>query len=274
MQGVSIMTNSNEFYVSCVLKALDLGDKISRSSINTAHSYYEKGNRDFALEVDQAIETKVKSLLIEQDATIPILGEEFSWEQNEEKEDIELFWVVDPIDGTVNYSRQLPLFGISIALIYQNKPIISGISFPLLNERYIAVQGGGAFLNGGRINVSRTSNIANSIIGFGDFAVGSKSLEKNELRYKVIKFYADKALRIRMLGTAALQLAWLASGRIDISLTLSNNAWDVQAGVLLVREAGGEVFDYDGSSHDISSKYTLASNANLQVDALEYFNYN
>lgn len=265
-----MLNHNHQYYLYCVSKALDIADELSLSSISEKHNYYSKGNRDFALEVDQEIERRLKSLLFEYDQEIPTLGEEFSWDGSP-RTGSQLFWVIDPIDGTVNYSRNLPLFGTSVALIYQNQPIVAGISFPLLKERYTAIQGGGAYLNNSQIYVSNTSEISQAIIGFGDFAVGEQATEKNELRYEMIKYYGNQALRIRMPGTAALQLAWLACGKIDISITLSNNSWDVQAGVLLVREAGGNVFDCDGSEHSVLSKYTLATNSKLKNSVLDFF---
>ena len=248
-------------------KMLDIADSISLECINKNHEIKGKGDRDYALEVDLNIEKTIKSELSRLTPNIPILGEETDW--NDDDLGNNLFWVIDPIDGTINYSRQLPLYATNIALIHNERAIGAGISFPLLKERYIAGKELGALLNGKKLSISQVNKVQDSIVGFGDFAVGNNSSEKNDIRYKLIAILSDNVLRVRMLGTAALQLAWLAAGKIDISLTLSNNSWDVQSGVLLVREAGGVVYDFNGKEHLTSSKYTLASNAHLKKYVLE-----
>ena len=134
-----------------------------------------------------------------------------------------------------------------------------GLFFPELSEKYTAQLNSGAFLNGIKLSVSQCLTVSDAIAGFGDFSVGKGSEKKNRFRSELIHLLGNNTLRVRMLGSAAMQLAWLAAGRMDISVTLSNKAWDVQAGVLLVREAGGEVFDYNGEPHSFSSAYTLAS---------------
>jgi len=263
-------TIETEHFLPKVESILQISDQITLAALKDEHTYYEKGDRDFSSDVDLAVEQAVKSELKKIDDRIPILGEEFSWDHRQE-EDEKIFWAVDPIDGTVNYSRKLPLFGTSIALIRDGLPILSGVSFPVLRESYTAGLGVGAFLNGGRISVSMTSEFSEAIAAYGDFAVGGEARQKNSIRYDFLEHLADQVLRIRMPGSAALQLAWLASGRADISITLSNNAWDVQGGVLLVREAGGEVYDLDGSQHTVRSRYTLASNPLLRSRVLDYF---
>lgn len=263
-------TQTNEYYLSCITQALDLAEEMALGAIAANHHYFSKGDRDFALEVDHAVETEIRALLARLTPTIPMLGEEKQWDTFEQPIP-DLFWVVDPIDGTVNYSRQIPLFGITIALIYRNKPIVAGIAFPALGDRHTAIKGQGAWLNGQKIHVSKTQNIRDAIIGIGDFSVGENAPQKNAITHALMQHYAGQCLRIRMLGTAALQLAWLATGRLDLSITLSNKSWDVQAGVLLVEEAGGLVFDEDGSDHDLKSCRTLATNAYLKTRLLKFF---
>lgn len=179
------------------------------------------------------MEREVKAILVT--SNIPMLGEELAWQGDKQAE---RFWVVDPVDGAINYSRQLPL---------------SGISLPLLCERYLAGRSKVAALNGQPLRVSGVSQLNNAIVGLGDFAVGTGREEKNRIRFTLMQMLAPHVLRIsiRMLGSAA--------GRLDISIILSNKVWDVQAGVLLARETGAVVFDGDGSEHTTASRYTLAA---------------
>ena len=110
-----------------------------------------------------------------------------------------------------------------------------------------ARDGIGAFLNGRRIRISEADGLRSAMIGFADFAVGSRSAAENALHLEIMRLLAEESLRIRVHGSASLDLAWLAAGRLNATLMLSNLPWDVSAGVLLAREAGGEVYDLDGS---------------------------
>ena len=133
------------------------------------------------------------------------------------------------------------------------------VDAPFLGERFIARRGQGAYLNGNPIRVFEVPALREAIVGVADFKVGVGSEEENRVHLAVLARLARESLRVRMLGSAALDLAWLACGRLNATLMLSNLPWDVTAGLLLVREAGGRVFDYDGAQHDAGSRYTLAS---------------
>ena len=136
----------------------------------------------------------------------------------------------------------------------------------------MATHGGGAFMNGSKIAVGHTKRMSDAIIGFGDFAVGVGAQDRNRVRLAALTELSGKALRVRMHGSAATDLAWVANGRLDASLTLSNKVWDIAAGVLLVREAGGRVYDLDGSEHSLRSVFTLASGFHLAASIMELLN--
>lgn len=244
-------------------EALDTSDRLTLAGLEAEHDYHAKGERDFALAVDLEVEREVKKVLATSD--IPVLGEELAWQG---EQGAERYWVVDPVDGTINYSRQLPLFGTCIALVENGNAVLAGITLPLLRERYLAQQGEGATLNGRPLRVSSVTQLSEALVSLGDFAVGAGSEEKNRLRFALMQRLAPETMRIRMLGSAAVQLAWLAAGRLDASIILSNKAWDVQAGVLLAREAGAGVFDRDGGEHTTASRYTLAAVAALKPSLL------
>lgn len=254
--------------LSEIQQLLSFGSEFLLQNRGTAVIAQQKGDRDYALTVDVELERQYSEQLHKLHPEIPILGEELS-------PDLAcnggLFWAIDPIDGTVNYANGLPEYGTSIALIENEKPIAAGIAFPSLGEVYLAAAGKGAFLNGKPIHVSEKSALNQMFLGFGDFAVTGNYEEKNVVRMGCLQSFAGTVMRVRMPGSAALQLAWLAVGRLDISITLSNNPWDVQAGVLLVREAGGQVYDHDGTDHTIHSRYTLASNSTIKQEILKHF---
>ena len=253
----SILVQGKEFLLSC-------------RNTEIMQQKFMKGERDYALSVDIELEKIYKKLLQHHFPYIPINGEELSPIIDDTQN--EVFWTVDPIDGTVNYSKKLFDYGTSIALVLNGKPIISGISFPSINETYIAGKNVGTFLNGKRVSVSSTTQLSSSIVMFGDFFVGENRDAKNKYAFNLFEKLANSVLRMRMPGSAAIQLAHIAAGRSDISITLANNAWDVQGGVLLVREAGGYVFDFDGSEHNTDSRFTLATNNEvLKSELLKYF---
>lgn len=234
---------------------------LERSGVDEESS---KGEKDFATEVDFAIELKLRTLLEKATPEIPMLGEEYGGANVHD----ELFWVLDPVDGTINYSRGLPMCGISLALIKNGKPVLGLVDLPYLSQSYTAIEGKGSFLNGQRISVSNCGKLEQSIVSFGDFAVGGGATQKNAKRFSALNALGERAMRVRMLGSAAIDLVWLANGLLDASITLSNNAWDVQAGTLIVREAGGIVCDLDGSPHDVLSKYTIATTSPLKNEIL------
>ena len=217
-----------------------------------------KGDRDFATDVDLRIESEIKGALRDATPEIPFLGEE-----DGEAELGEVRWVLDPIDGTINFARDSPLCAISLSLVVSGDPVLGIVDAPLLGERFIARRGAGAYLNGVAMTVSEVDGLREAIVGVADFKVGVGSEEENRVHLALLAHLARESLRVRMLGSAALDLAWLAAGRLNATMMLSNLPWDVTAGLLLVREAGGLVYDYDGSPHSADSRYTIASVSSL-----------
>ena len=166
--------------------------------------------------------------------------------------------MLDPIDGTINFAKDSPLCAISLSLVVGGQPVLGIVDTPLLGERFIAREGGGAYLNGARIAISEVDGLREAMVGLADFKVGVGSEEENRLHLALLARFAHECLRVRMHGSAAIDLAWLAAGRLHATLMLSNLPWDVTAGLLLVREAGGLAYDFDGSDHDADSRFTIA----------------
>ena len=235
--------------------AVDIGARTLRHGRSHIGALFGKGDRDFATDVDLRIELEIRASLAQATPEIPFLGEE----EGGQEELGGARWVLDPIDGTINFARDSPLCSISLSLVLDGQPVLGIVDAPLLGERFIARRGGGAYLNGARISVAEVPGLTEAIAGVADFKVGVGSEEENRVHLAVLARLARESLRVRMLGSAALDLAWLAAGRLNVTLMLSNLPWDVTAGLLLVREAGGLVYDYDGSPHDAESRYTIAS---------------
>ncbi|MEH0980893.1 inositol monophosphatase family protein [Micromonospora sp. CPCC 205556] len=212
-----------------------------------------KGDRDFASEMDYAIERDMRAFLGAETPEIGFLGEEEGRTGSAEMQ-----WVLDPIDGTANFVRGLPLCAVSLALVRRSEGILGVIDLPFLRSRYTAVRGDVASANGAEIRVRSTSNLSDAIVAIGDYAVGPEAEAKNQLRLALTAELASEVQRVRMTGSAAIDLAWLAEGRLDAALTLSNHAWDMAAGVVIAREAGAVILDENGTGHDVSSAVTLA----------------
>lgn len=215
-----------------------------------------KDDRDFVSDLDISVEREVRTLLRSRTPDIGFLGEEEGWSQNTHHK---LFWVLDPIDGTTNLVKSIPLCAVSLALIDNDRPCVGVVDAPFLNLRYTAVSGQGAYLADRRLTTSTAKRIEDAVVAFGDYAVGEGAEMKNRLRLAVTKQLAATVQRIRMLGSAALDLAWVAEGKLDASIILSNKPWDTAAGVLLAKEAGAAVVDSVGADHTIHSDTTIAA---------------
>jgi len=223
-----------------------------------------KGDRDYASEVDFTIERTVRAFLRARTPAIAFVGEE----ENAKPDDVAEWWTLDPIDGTVNYAHSLPLCGVSLALVRDRRPVLGVIDLPFLNARYWAAEREGAHRDRSELHVRPVDHLDDAVLTIGDYAVGPDADEKNRARLNLTQLLAGRALRVRMLGSAAVDLAWLAEGKVDASVTLSNRSWDVAAGVVLAREAGAAVFDHDGSTHTTDSAATIAASPGIRDELL------
>ena len=177
-----------------------------------------------------------------------------SEEAGANKKESDFLWVVDPLDGTHNFSMHNPLWAVSVALFYDGEPVLGFIFAPVLKEFFLA-EIGGSYLNGQKINVSEIDH--NNAIN--TFCHSSKITDVK----KAIKYYTYQKLNnfdVRQLGSASLELAYVASGRVESIMIPGAHSWDVAAGVLLVREAGCLVTDFKNKTWTIKSKDILASN--------------
>ncbi|MFF5082083.1 inositol monophosphatase family protein [Actinoplanes sp. NPDC000266] len=218
-----------------------------------------KGDRDMASEVDYAVEDRVRTFLAEHTPEIGFLGEENGPSGTADGPT----WALDPVDGTVNFVHGSPLCAISLGLITENRSVIGVIDLPFLGNRYSAAEGNGAHADGNPIRVSTTRRVSDAVVAIGDYAVGDGAAEKNRARFALTQRLAENVQRIRMHGSAAIDLAWLAAGQVDAVVMLANKPWDTAAGVVIAREAGALTADRDGSAHSFESSATIAANPNL-----------
>lgn len=235
---------------------------VTEMSVGTVTS---KGDRDMASEIDYAVEERVRSFLLKETPEIGFLGEE----NGGTGLGGQLTWTLDPVDGTANLINGLPLCAVSLGLVQEDRPVLGVIELPLLGNRFRAAVGTGAYCGQDRIHVSEARTLKEAIVAIGDYAVGEHAPERNRPRLALTQLLAERVLRVRMFGSAAVDLAWVASGRLDGSITLSNHAWDMAAGVAIAREAGALVLDLDGAPHDLQSTATITLTPNLRDPILE-----
>jgi myo-inositol-1(or 4)-monophosphatase len=235
--------------------AVRLGNELIKNT--RPHTVTEKTDRDTFTEVDVQIEHEVRAYLAEATPEIGFVGEEEG--RSDTNADSPYVWGLDPIDGTANFVHGVPLSGCSLALIQGNRTVIGVISLPYLDLHYSAVLGGGAFVNGKKLEASKTAELSKSIVAIGDYALGDDAAEKNRQRIALTAELAARVERVRMFGSAAHDLAWLAEGRVDGAVVMSNKTLDLAAGILIAREAGALVMDSSGDEHTMDSANTIAA---------------
>jgi len=218
-----------------------------------------KGDKDLVTEVDRESERLIVDHLLTHFPEHTILAEEDEYPQNVSP----LRWIIDPLDGTTNYAHAFPWFCVSIGLEADGELVAAVIYNPIYDELFTAVKEGGAFLNGRRLCVSGHAPLKNSLLGTGfpyDCATDPANNFDNFIAFQ-------KAARgIRRAGAAALDLASVAAGRLDGFWELKLKPWDVAAGVLLVREAGGMVTGFDGAAYSIFNNRIVASNGLIHAE--------
>ena len=174
-------------------------------------------------------------------------------------------WVIDPLDGTTNFAHGFPWFAVSMALKVEREVVLGVVHHPMMAEMFTAIKGEGAFLNGSRIHVSSRSPLRSSLLATG-FPYDSATDQENNFA-NFIKFQT-RSRGIRRAGAAALDLAYVAAGRIDGFWECKLKPWDVAAGKLLVAEAGGIVTGYSGETHSVYNHRIVASNGVIHNEML------
>ena len=223
----------------------------------------KKGIGDFVTSADLSSEKAIIKILQKGYPKIEIMSEETNSETNLNKH--EKMWIIDPLDGTLNFLHGLPHFAISMAFMV-NEEIISGIIYdPIKDELFWAEKGIGAFLNGKRIRVSARSQLKDALVSTGIPWKGMESSHKNYL--KILENIMKSSSGIRRYGAAALDLAYVAAGRYDAFWEFNLKTWDIAAGALIVKEAGGYVGNINKNENYLYTGNIYACNNNL-VDEL------
>ncbi|RUS46581.1 inositol monophosphatase [Cohnella sp. AR92] len=247
--------------VNCASKA---GEWIKSRMGRFAEPDLKYSMHDLVTEVDKGSERLIRNLIGTHFPTHSFLGEEgvepgpeASAQALERMSDAEYLWIVDPIDGTTNYVHGFPFFSVSIALAYRGQVIVGVVYDPSRDELFVAERGKGAYVHGKRMSVSKEPALRQSLVATGLPADHEASLPRN---LKQIQALAPQVRNLRVAGSAALHMAYVAAGRLSGFWEIGLNSWDLAAGALLIEEAGGVVSDQSGEPYHLGVRDVLASN--------------
>ncbi len=253
--------------IDIVLRAGELQQRPDRGSLTVR----KKGAIDLVTEVDLAVETMFREVVGERFPDHAILAEELGASPGVSADGIaadghRYCWIFDPLDGTTNYAHGVPIYCSSLALEIDGRVDVAAVYDPSRKELFTAERGQGAFLNGARLSVSSAADVADSLLVTGfPYDIRSDAGE-------ILGLFGEFILRsraVRRLGSAALDLCWVAAGRFEGFWEQRLHAWDIAAGSLLVEEAGGRVTGMDGSRFEPRGVHILATNGHVHQEMLD-----
>ena len=186
-------------------------------------------------------------------------------EKNTKEEDSPYRWIIDPLDGTTNYAHTFPIFCVSIALEKQGEVVLGVVYDPLRNELFVAEKGKGSRLNGRKVRVSSTPKLSQGLLATG-FPYDLRESKVNNFDH--FRNFALRVHAVRRTGSAALDLCYVAAGRFDGFWEMKLGAWDLAAGCLMVREAGGKTTDFLGNPLGLDGRRVLASNSRIHREMI------
>jgi myo-inositol-1(or 4)-monophosphatase len=253
--------------VLCGLEAALAAGHLLRSLYGNSHEITYKGRIDLVTEADVASEKTILEIL-QRGSGLPVMAEESG---SSSGTDSDLVWIVDPLDGTTNFAHGFQVFAVSIALASRKDkvlvPEVGVVYCPMQDELFWGVKGAGAWLETAPLSVSSETDFSRSLIGTGF----PYAIEKHaDYVMKTLGKIIVKAQGIRRAGAAAVDLAWVAAGRLDGFYEIGLKPWDTAAGVLLVREAGGRVTDFAGREFHPEMSQTLATNGLVHNDLASF----
>jgi len=225
----------------------------------------EKGKFDLVTDADHAAQQAVKQVLMSAFPEHAFLGEETPLvEKQELLKSTKPLWVVDPLDGTTNYVHDFPCYAVSIGLVVDHEVKLGVIYDPSRDELFAAVQGHGATLNGEQLICTKSASLGDALIAVGFPA----NLRGNEHVIEAWKWFGYESQSMRRTGSSALNLAYVAAGRLDGFFAFQICPWDITAGIILVEEAGGRISKLDGTTYDPLAETVFISSNGLLHAAL------
>ena len=253
----------SESYLATAVDAVRRAGAIQLAALGSGFKVHKKGTIDLVTEVDVAVERMIRALIAERHPHHDILAEELGGPSGAMPS--RYCWIVDPIDGTTNFAHGLPLFCCTVALEIDGRLEVGAVYDPTRDELFTTVRGQGAYLNGTRLRVSTTTTLIDSLLVTGfPYAVQEKMTELVGL----FASFLGEARAVRRLGSAALDICYVAAGRMDGFWEQGLNAWDIAAGVLLVEEAGGRVTSLEGGPFILRTGRIVASNGPVHDEML------
>jgi myo-inositol-1(or 4)-monophosphatase len=261
------------FTVVAINTAATAGEWIKSKLGTFSKLDFKYSPHDLVTEVDKGAETLIRNLISTHFPHHSFLGEEgvepgpdASAQALANMSDSEYLWIVDPLDGTTNYVHGFPFFVVSIALAYKGEVIVGVIYDPSRDELFVAEKGKGAYVKGKRMSVSTENRLIDSLVGSGFPADRNYALPIN---LTGIQALAPKVRNIRVAGSAALHLAYVAAGRLSGFWEIGLNSWDMAAGSLLIQEAGGLVTDTAGKPYSLGVRNIMATNGSIHQELQE-----
>ncbi len=242
-----------DFKSAAVNAALGAGKVLLEDFGRLKHQSAKSNPMDLVTNADLEAEKLILDLISKEFPDHDVLSEETPYSKKES----DYQWIIDPLDGTLNYSREIPLFATSIALAKKGKVVLGVVNLPFYHELYVAQKGKGCFLNGKKTSVS-TRVFGDALLDIGSSAPAY-----------YLKARENNLHGLRLFGSIIYSLACVASGRLDHKITDDKPKWDLAAGALLVEEAGGRVTNWQGESWSLESKNLLATNGVCHEKALE-----
>mgnify|MGYP000359706589 FL=1 len=251
-----------ESYLAAAIDAARTAGRIQVRALGRPHTIGYKAETDLVTEVDRASERAIVERIRRSFPDHDFLLEESPFRPKGSS----FLWIVDPLDGTTNYTHGLPHFCTSIALEHKGRTVVGVVFDPVRRELFTALRGRGAFLNGRRIRVSRESKLIRSMLATG-FPKNIRTVRDKNLRRFARALM--QARGIRRSGSAALDLCYLAAGRIDGYWVLNLAPWDSAAGILAAREAGARITDLEGRPTRYGSRGIIATNGRIHAALLD-----
>ncbi|MBP1157519.1 MULTISPECIES: inositol monophosphatase family protein [unclassified Paenibacillus] len=264
---ISSVVGSKSFTAVAINTASKAGEWIV-SKIGDFNNLQVKSSvHDLVTEVDKGAEKMIRNLIQTHFPHHAILGEEgvepgpaASQKALEQVSDAEYLWIVDPLDGTTNFVHGFPFFSVSIALAHKGEVIVGVVYNPVHNELFVAEKGKGSYLKGKRIQVSSEQTLNQSLVATG---LSADRLGAMPANLNGIQAIGPKVRNIRVAGSAALHMAYVAAGRLSGFWEIGLNSWDMAAGAILISESGGKVTDTLGNPYNLNVRHVLASNGHI-----------
>lgn len=248
-------------YTQAAIEIAREAGELQIERLSQARTIEYKGKFNIVTEVDRTCEKLICDFLKEKFPTHDFLAEEGT----DTKTDSEWLWIIDPLDGTVNYAHAYPLFAVSIALLHKGQVVVGVVYEPNRDELFVAERGGGAVMNDRPIRVSKIKDIYSSMIATG-FAYNVSEVDRNNVSH--FHRFIRECHAIRRDGVASVDMCYVACGRYDGFWELYLKPWDIAAASLVIEEAGGKLSAFNGKPLDIFGDEIMASNGIIHEEML------